>query len=550
MSEKPPLSLEEWTADRQRIRGENDAISSKVAKRESDAASRLADEPLSSADAESEWASLDSQTSEAAQMRPWDEGGVDVAGDLRNSRDTFTDAGMSEDELADFRTRRAAFQSPDAELESAFERAGLNERPDAERLQDLPPLPESSAPPQMTDVPMRTSQGAMASISDIEGPGASADFSGMRRTQRKADPFMASGKPGRMAERALPKLPGVDKLDRSAMRGEEAASELTTEYYGKPYAKYEMADDSGIAAAFRDKSGPIALLAQLPKVGVPLAKAYGAANAAVYMARKTAMAALNHEEAINRVINHVARPAADMTSKVVKRLVQGTAPAMSSSFVSGDTHQDYAVISKSVNKLASDPEAIERFYGPRYGGIFKEHPEFYGAVVTNVSRKIAYLDSKLPRSARERGLIDDDYDPPRSEKLKFIQAYKGVNSPFESLLDPSIAGISAIEATHPETLGVVRRLIADKLTDPKVVSKLTTEQSRQLSIIMGIPVRYVNSPAYISGIQQVVSGSTAAQQQQPQQAKQPNLSGAQEKSFANMYTPPSEQNAVDNARGG
>lgn len=333
----------------------------------------------------------------------------------------------------------------------------------------------------------------------------------------------------------LPKLPSEKELNLSA---------------GGSRTRYSLKNDPGFLGTIGRRSLETVGLSFIPGIGPPLAKAYGVARTGLYAARKAQVAALNHEYQIAGFIDRVLDPTTKLTGKVVRHLTEEVAaPEAVHSNVARNTEAEYHALAEGVNKLSQQPELVENFYQKRYGAMLEQHREFYGALVGQSARQLQYLNTRLPRDPRvQAGLIPGKYVPPRSEQLKFIQAYRGVNDPHGAIADPTYEGIAAVNATHPETLRTVRELILARIADPKIQKKLTRTQRRQLSVVLGIPVTHAESSEFIAGLQETAQQNAAGpepEQQQQAQGQQVNL-GAQAKSFASMVAPPSQQNAVEN----
>ena len=498
--------LADWAAERRGLRASDNAREGVKA---GDAA-RLLDEPMTQGEATDSWQMLDREAAEAARM-----GDRSLAGDLRTDRDYFSaNRGMGEEELSAWRAGREKFATPDPELDAAFEGAGMVDRPSK-----LPPMPElPRGGPVYTDVPPEPRRLPSVDLSPEPLPAP------VEMPRRPLPPPDRARPPPRPME-----IPGLDKSRAEFNRIERNAAIPSP--YGAPQSRY------AVRSGFTRPAVATAALSFIPVVGQHLATAYGAASAAVKATQYATAYALNHEAAVNRVVQRVVGPALERSGQAIRMLLEGQSGRLSEASV--DVDEAYKAISAGVSKAATRPESIETYFERQYGPLLQEHPELYGKLVQNATVATQYLNEHLPRQTYEGGVSDEPYDPPRSVKIRYMEQFKGVNDPYAVIAEPTKAGIDAVEATHPETLRVVRRQLLMKLSDPARVRKLSGEHKRRLSLVLGAPLTRTDTSTYVSGLQAAVANAG-----KPPQEQQPKTNVNLTNGFASSVAPPSLQRSL------
>jgi hypothetical protein len=258
---------------------------------------------------------------------------------------------------------------------------------------------------------------------------------------------------------------------------------------------------------------------------------------------------LKHQAAVQGVVNFMTNAPARAVGVTAKALLQGNTGNISSSYLSGNLDDDYSAIEKGVSKLAANPEMINDYYQKRYGPLFAENPQVLAGVVQHQTKKVMHLADKLPKSTQPTSVIQTLYSPSRNEKVKFLAQYKAVNDPFNAAVDPTREVVEAIKATNPEMYNHLVSVLQGQIADPKIAKKLTRQQARQLSTLLGTNISIYDDNKYIGRLQQSAQAATANNPKMNgkppgQAAKSINL-GKQAQSFVSSSAPPSMQNELD-----
>lgn len=105
----------------------------------------------------------------------------------------------------------------------------------------------------------------------------------------------------------------------------------------------------------------------------------------------------------------------------------------------------------------------------------------------------------LPKDMRAPGLKQTKFDPPRSQKVKFLKLYNAVTQPLEVMKNPSPAQMEIISKHVPIHARIFRDAISGMLVSAP--DKINERKQQQLSIAMGSNFSPRQSPDYIKRIQ-------------------------------------------------
>lgn len=486
-------------------------------------AKMLADEPMTQSQSSELRGQYDREAHDAAATQEWDTG-QDLARGPRALRDQLP-PGLSDSEMQQFHQGRADYHAADPELNSAFEKAGLNQP--AEPFSQISHTPErTEIPPssQISTPPLNAQPPAL--------PGPLAKLKGMQPTRAIPEPNLPQ-----------PKFPKFARPEEQFPSGQyEFAKGKTPKL---PFAKTALR--AGVSAAGFATGHPF--LGYLMGERAAESGLLGLGKGLYQYAQK---AAINRAQAISLMVDNVIATPLKLGSKVVRSVLDGNTGNVASSYLTGDTDKDYRAIVSGVAAAQANPEAVIKYVQERHGPLSTDG-KFSGALQGHYQNGIGYLAQGIPKQARASGLLDgsEPYDPPRSVKVRLIQRYNGVNDPHNALVAPTHESVAAVQAVHPRTLEEIRQNLALELADEKQRVKLSSAQMRDISVIMGIPATWIHSPAGISAIAAI--GQPPAQppapgapkQSQAGPAKGVNLGGAG-KNYASMVAPPSQANELDN----
>ena len=274
------------------------------------------------------------------------------------------------------------------------------------------------------------------------------------------------------------------------------------------------------------------------------------AAAGIRSANFAILGALNNQQRINALVQKFAMPAAKMTATVVRTLIGGELPAVAvNHFYGQDIDTTYRAVAETLPKLTADPQAVSNHYDEHIGPLFHDTPQFYSQFIATQNTALQYLADAIPKDPRPPSLIPTPYEPPRADKAKFLHVMQAVNSPLESLQNPTLQSVAAVAAVHPETLKLVKQQALSQLVGR--TKPLNPTQAKQLSILLGAPVSPSLQANFIASMQQAVASQQTQQAQQQAMPKRgpgrpPKVTLA--RNFANSLAPGSQQNELENSQ--
>lgn len=314
---------------------------------------------------------------------------------------------------------------------------------------------------------------------------------------------------GKVVSKAIPAFQwtGNKLLDRAA-RYLPKVTEEGAEVFAKPFSSEAVASTAA-AAALIPGAGPL--------LG-PVAGAMTAANRLPTL--------LNNREMINRYLTKIAEGPGKMLGDVVRSLVTGAGQAAQTAFVPGqsdDVDEQYAALSGRVEYFANDPQALNATLQARAGRLMQAEPELFGQVVARTQAATQALAAAMPKSPYMPTAQQRPFNPPRYQKLKWLETYQAINNPFQALEAPSRTKIAVLEQVHPETLKLARNMLQGMLNTP-AAQKMNASQAQKISVILGLPVRPETSPAFLARV--ALSHEQAAQQEHSKPLPVPKPSAA------------------------
>lgn len=256
---------------------------------------------------------------------------------------------------------------------------------------------------------------------------------------------------------------------------------------------------------------------------------------------------LNNQAGRQGVINRIMQPGMVGLGKAVRHALEDPLPVIE------DHHLDhrkldkiYTAATKPLDRLLADPSVVDHITRKKLGPVLQDADTLHTNLVQGQLIALKYLDENRPKDPRPPALLNREYDPPRAEKIRYLRKFRAVNDPVSVLKDPTIEGVAAVQATHPETLKNMRTQIASGLLDRE--RSYTPSQKKRISILMGMPFSAQMDPGYIARLQKLASGGMPAVQQQmkrpPGRPPKVKVNAAS----ANTIAPGSQQNEVENAQ--
>lgn len=190
---------------------------------------------------------------------------------------------------------------------------------------------------------------------------------------------------------------------------------------------------------------------------------------------------------------------------------------------------DYKRKFSGVTNAHVDPQKVQAVLEHHVGELMPQS-QFQQVLMSSLAAAEALQASHL-KDPRPPTMQETPYNPPRSAKLKALKDYHAVTYPVEALHHPTPARVALIDKVHPELMRTVRNGIIGYIT--KGGGKLTPQQMRNASIIMGAPI----TPRYEKGYIQRLQMGASDKPQQDQTAgasagKPPSINGGKSAKIA------------------
>lgn len=196
----------------------------------------------------------------------------------------------------------------------------------------------------------------------------------------------------------------------------------------------------------------------------------------------------------------------------------------------------YDAVTSSLQAHANDPAATQQAVQSRWQHVMTDHPQLQTGLIVHTQNVARAAQAHIPPDNRPPTAQHTPYNPPRSQKVKFLRLFHAMNQPLSALENPTPQIIQAIESTNPETLNLVRRAIAGHIA--KGGKPFQGKSAMVASMILGESVNPRNVPAYLKRLQ-----DTATLDNPPSEPSGGNMAGPHAGSIAGPKSAKVQQDA-------
>jgi hypothetical protein len=213
-------------------------------------------------------------------------------------------------------------------------------------------------------------------------------------------------------------------------------------------------------------------------------------------------AALNNRakvaKAFDKVTKGTAKAAAGTLRAYQKESTTRAHDKQTSAYVPVDhAHYDRAV--KNVTDNLNPAIAKENVIKGMGEHVASEHPILTQNLVRMQVDAATALAPHVIKDTRAPGLKQTPFNPPRSQKVKFLKLYHAVTQPLETMKNPSPAQMDIVSQLYP----MHHRILTSAISGMLVANpdKIDNAKQRQLSIAMGSNYSSRQDPDYLQRLQ-------------------------------------------------
>lgn len=163
----------------------------------------------------------------------------------------------------------------------------------------------------------------------------------------------------------------------------------------------------------------------------------------------------------------------------------------------------YQQVTSSLQAHANDPAATQQAVQHHWGHTLVEHPQLQTGLIVHTQKIAQVAQAHIPSDNRPPTAQHTPYNPPRSQKVKFLRLFHAINQPLSALENPTPQMMQVIEQTNPETLNLVRRTLAGHIAENKAPFK--GKAAQVVSMILGEPINPRNDSTYLKRLQDTAS---------------------------------------------
>lgn len=217
---------------------------------------------------------------------------------------------------------------------------------------------------------------------------------------------------------------------------------------------------------------------------------------------------LNNRSFYSKQLDRISKPVLNATGKLVKNLTTSvinreTGPQAELTKMLKNPDKHYAAVVKRSQEIAGDPGAAQQAVQGNWQHALGEHPQLQTGLILHAQTAAQAMQAHIPPDIRPPTAQHTPYNPPRSQKVKFLRLYHAINNPLAAMDNPTPQQIGAIELTSPETLALVRRAIAGHIAQGGEPFK--GKAAQDVSIILGQAINTRNDSGYLKRMQATAS---------------------------------------------
>lgn len=184
-----------------------------------------------------------------------------------------------------------------------------------------------------------------------------------------------------------------------------------------------------------------------------------------------------------------------------------------------DVEKSYEALQKATNVGLTTPEILNNHLERDYGQHTTKQPETFDKTLSGTHSAVAEVSSLMPTQRSAPTVQQYPSSVTYSTMRRAVTHAQMVGNVPLGISNPNPAIIAFYNNNYPATMEKVKSRILQKISDPKILARMTPEQKQKASIILGVPVTIMQEPAYRASLQQLAQSNTIVQQPAPQGSK-------------------------------
>lgn len=251
---------------------------------------------------------------------------------------------------------------------------------------------------------------------------------------------------------------------------------------------------------------------------------------------------LNERSFYSKQLDRLTVKPAELMGQLVRNLttsVLNRKPAAQAQLSKALRHPDklYDAVTNSLQAHANDPSATQQAIQGRWQHALVDHPALQTGLIIHTQKVAQVARSFIPPDTRPPTAQHTPYNPPRSQKVKFLRLFHAINQPLSALENPTPQMMQVIEQTNPETLSLLRRSLVGHIASGKAPFK--GKAAQVASMILGEPINPRNASPYLKRLQ-----TTASLDQPATEPSGGNMAGPHAGSIAGPKSAKVQQDAA------